>query len=71
MAMVRVVPPFDVLEARRADLGPDRELPAVDEVAFEGAKKLSAIALPQHSPTEPVDVTTPVSRQRFSSSYDA
>ena len=35
------------------------------------AKKLSAIALPQHSPTEPVDAMIPVSRQRFSSSYDA
>ena len=34
------------------------------------AKKLSAIALSWQSPTEPIEATTPRSRQRFANAYD-
>ena len=70
VAPVGVIPPFDGLEDGPARFGLGREPVAVEEVAFETAKKLSAIALSWQSPTEPIEATTPRSRQRFANAYD-
>ena len=59
-----VIPSLDELEDGSARLVVVVEVRAVEQLAFEGAKKLSAMALSKQSPTEPIDGTTPHRRQR-------
>ena len=65
MAAMRVIPPLDELEDCNACFDLSFEAAAVEQFAFEVAKKLSHIALSKQSPTEPIEGRTPACSQRL------
>ena len=59
-----------VFKDRHAGISLGAEYALVNELAFKGGEKLSAIALSKQSPSEPIGGTTPISRERFRKVYD-
>jgi len=61
---MRIVPALDEVKDRPACLNLSFETAALEQLAFQVAKKLSAIAWSKQSPTQPIEGRTPACWQR-------